>query len=301
MIQKFRIIFLGIYNEVCVWPRIHWYLFCDLINTIIFGVGTNVKITVDLVAGTVETTEASGTSLTYSLGTAEGFAAVSRSWLRAGWDAKYVYSFTWLGRPIIQMPEDMVRLQEVIFQLKPDVILETGVAHGGSLVFSASLCKLVGKGRVIGVDIEIRPHNRSAIEAHFLSDLITLVEGGSTDSTTVEHVKGMIAPGETVLVLLDSNHTKAHVLAELEAYSVLVTPGSYIVAMDGVLELVPGAPRTTSQSVWDNPASAAREFAAGHPEFQIVEPEFTFNEGAVRGWVTYWPFAFLRRKLQHGS
>jgi cephalosporin hydroxylase len=249
------------------------------------------KMTVDFDAGTV-----SDGSTTHALSSAEGFAAVSRAWLRAGWDAKYVYSFTWLGRPIIQMPEDMVRLQEVIFQLKPDVILETGVAHGGSLVFSAGLCRLMGKGRVIGVDIEIRPHNRKAIESHFLSDLIVLVEGSSTAASTVDKVKGMIAPGETVLVLLDSNHTKSHVLAELEAYAGLVTPGSYIVAMDGVLELVPGAPRTTPDSAWDNPASAAREFAASHPEFEIAEPGFAFNEGAVRGWTTYWPSAFLRRK-----
>ncbi len=248
-------------------------------------------MTIDMTAGTV----AHGGAM-HSLASAEGFAAVSRAWLRAGWDAKYVYSFTWLGRPIIQLPEDMVRLQEVIFRLKPDVILETGIAHGGSLVFSASLCKLMGKGRVIGVDIEIRPHNRQAIESHFLADLITLVEGGSTDSSTVDRVKSLIAPGETVLVLLDSNHTQAHVLAELEAYAGLVTPGSYIVAMDGVLELVPGAPRTSPQSAWDNPASAARAFAAAHPEFEIAEPEFAFNEGAVRGWVTYWPSAFLRRK-----
>jgi cephalosporin hydroxylase len=253
-------------------------------------------MTIDFAAGTVT----DGTA-THSLATAEGFAAVSRAWLRAGWDAKYVYSFSWLGRPIIQLPEDMVRLQEVIFHLKPDVILETGVAHGGSLVFSASLCKLMGKGRVIGVDIEIRPHNRSAIEAHFLANLITLVEGGSTDSTTVSRVKELIAPGETVLVLLDSNHTKAHVLAELDAYSDLVTPGSYIVAMDGVLELIPGAPRTTPESAWNNPATAAREFAARRPEFEIAEPDFAFNEGAVRGWVTYWPSAFLRRKLNSGS
>src|SRR5438045_9268576 len=97
---------------------------------------------------------------------AEAFALVSEAWLRAGWDVKYVYSFTWLGRPIIQLPEDMFRLQEVIYRLRPDIIIETGVAHGGSLVFYAGLCKLMEKGRVIGVDVEIRPHNRRAIEAH---------------------------------------------------------------------------------------------------------------------------------------
>ena len=113
----------------------------------------------------------------FPLASAEGFAAVSSAWLRAGWDAKYVYSFTWLGRPIIQLPEDMFRLQEIIYRLKPDVIVETGIAHGGSLVFYAGLCKLIGRGRVIGIDLEIRPHNRAAVEQHALADMITMVEG----------------------------------------------------------------------------------------------------------------------------
>jgi cephalosporin hydroxylase len=252
------------------------------------------QITVDLKAGTVRVTEGS-TSRELPLGSAEGFAAVSRAWLRAGWDAKYVYSFTWLGRPMIQLPEDMIRLQEVIYTLKPDVIIETGVAHGGSAVFYAGLCRLMGKGRVIAVDIEIRPHNRVALEAHPLAPLITLVEGSSTAPETVARVKSLVCPGETVIVLLDSNHTKSHVLAELEAYAPLVTPGSYAVAMDGIMELVSGAPRTRPEWVWDNPQQAAAEYAQVHPEFTIEEPAFRFNEGAVGAWVTYWPGAFLRR------
>src|SRR5919108_2099562 len=132
-------------------------------------------VSVDLDAGTV-TEEGDGRSVTHSLQSGDGFAAVSRAWLRAGWDAKHVYSFSWLGRPVIQLPEDLVRTQELIFAVRPDVVLETGVAHGGSLVFYASLCRAIGRGRVIGVDIEIRPHNRRAIEEHFLFDLITMVE-----------------------------------------------------------------------------------------------------------------------------
>src|SRR6266480_2325826 len=120
-----------------------------------------------------------------AIGSPEAFAIVSRAWLRLGWDVKYVYSFTWLGRPIIQLPEDMIRIQEVIYRLRPDVIVETGVAHGGSLIFYASLCHLIGKGRVIGVDIDIRSHNRAAIEAHPLSSLITLVEGDSVAPATI--------------------------------------------------------------------------------------------------------------------
>ena len=139
----------------------------------------------------------------FDLSDPEAFDLISRAWLRSGWDVKYVYGFSWLGRPVIQLPEDMLRIQEVIYDIKPDVIVETGVAHGGSLIFYASLCTAIGKGRVIGVDIEIRPHNRSAIEEHRLSPMITLVEGSSIDNQTVNSVREQIGASETVLVLLD--------------------------------------------------------------------------------------------------
>jgi len=226
----------------------------------------------------------------------KAFELISRAWLRSGWDAKYVYGFSWLGRPIIQLPEDMLRIQEVIYDIKPDVILETGVAHGGSLVFYASLCRSIGKGRVIGIDIEIRPHNRLAIEEHCLSPLISLIEGSSVDRDIVRIVKDQIGLAETVLVLLDSNHSKCHVLAELEAYCTLVTPGSYIVACDGIMQQVAGAPRSGEDWNWNNPISAINEFIAIHPEFECVEPVWPFNEGKVIERVTYWPKAFLRKK-----
>ena len=200
-----------------------------------------------------------------------------------------------MGRPIIQLPEDMIRIQELIYRLKPDVVIETGVAHGGSLIFYASLFQAIGKGRTIGIDIEIRPHNRDAIEQHELFDYITLVEGSSTDTAIVEQVKSLVGADETVLVILDSNHTKDHVLEELEAYAPMVTPGSYIVACDGIMRLVAGAPRTESDWTWDNPETAAQEFAAAHDEFVIEEPEFPFNEGVVTERVTYWPSAYLKR------
>src|SRR5712671_2832351 len=169
----------------------------------------------------------------FPLASAEGFAAVSKAWLRAGWDTKYVYSFTWLGRPIIQHPEDLVRLQEVIYFLKPDVIVETGIAHGGSLMLNASLMKAMGHGRVVvGVDIEIRSHNRKAIEAHELFPMIRLIEGDSTAPDIVARAASHIRPGDKVLVILDSDHSRDHVRKELEAYHPLVTPGSYIVATD---------------------------------------------------------------------
>jgi cephalosporin hydroxylase len=251
-------------------------------------------ITIDEARGQV-TVEGPDGAVTYPMASPEAFKIVSDAWVRCGWDTKYVYSFTWMGRPIIQLPDDMVRVQEVLYQVKPDLIIETGVAHGGSLIFYASLCKAMGKGRIVGIDIEIRPHNRTAIEAHEMAPLITLVEGSSVDAGVVEQVRAHIGPGETTLVLLDSNHTKAHVLAELEAYGPMVTKGSYIVATDGIMAQVAGAPRSGPDWSWNNPISAIDAFVAAHPEFVVEEPAFPFNEGLVKDRVTYWPHAYLKR------
>jgi len=226
----------------------------------------------------------------------EAFSILSRAWLKIGWDLKYVYAFTWMGRPIIQLPEDIIRIQEVLYRVKPDVVVETGVAHGGSLVLYASLCKAMGHGRVVGIDIEIRPHNRKAIESHELSPLITLIEGSSVDEKTLARAKALLRPQESVLVILDSNHTKAHVRAELEAYGPLVTPGSYLVATDGSMEFLDDVPRGKPEWRFDNPKAAAAEFARIHPEFVLEEPAWPFNEGKVTERVTHWPGCYLRRK-----
>ncbi len=231
----------------------------------------------------------------HSLASAEGFEAASRAWLRATWDSKYVYSFAWMGRPVIQLPEDMIRLQEVIYALQPDVLIETGVAHGGSLIFYASLFEAMGKGRVVGIDIEIRPHNRAAIEAHPMKKRIDLLEGSSTAPEIVAQVAALVKPGEKVLVVLDSNHSKGHVLDELRAYAPLVGIGSYIVATDGIMEQVKGGPRTEDDWDWNNPKAAVHAFVAENPDFIIEEPAFPFNEGTVAGRVTYWPDAFVKR------
>jgi cephalosporin hydroxylase len=225
----------------------------------------------------------------------EAFAHLSHLWMKLGWDRKYTYGFTWMGRPIIQLPEDMVRIQETLYRVKPDVVIETGVAHGGSLIFYASLFKAMGKGRVVGVDIEIRPHNRKAIEAHEMFDGITLIEGSSVAEDTVQKVRSLIKPGERVLVILDSNHSYAHVTEELRLYSPLVTEGSYIVATDGVMEHVYDVPHGKSHWLKDNPSVAARDFAAAHPEFEIETPPFVFDETLDKTQVTCWPDAYLRR------
>lgn len=225
----------------------------------------------------------------------EAFELITQQWLKVGWDQRYPYTFSWMGRPIIQLPEDIVRIQEVIYQIKPDVIIETGVAHGGSLIFYASLCKAMDKGRVIGLDIEIRPHNRAAIEAHEMFPLITLVEGSSIAPEVVDHIHSLVKPGEVVMVILDSCHTKEHVATELEAYHDLVTPGSYIVATDGSMKDLYDVPRGKPDWIWDHPTAAAAEFAQNHPEFQLEQPAWPFNESQLTENITHWPGAWLRR------
>lgn len=252
------------------------------------------KLTLDTQAKTLTVDDAHGIQ-TLDLYSREAFEAISRQWVRVGWNQKYQYTFSWMGRPVIQLPEDMLRMQEAIFSIQPDVIIETGVAHGGSLIFYASLCKAMGKGRVVGIDIEIRLYNRVAIEAHPQSDLITLVEGSSTAPEIVRQVKSLVKPGETVLVILDSNHTYAHVYDELEAYADLVTPGSYIVATDGIMFDLADVPRGTPGWTTDNPTFAARDYCAKHPEFVIGQPAWPFNESELMQNITHWPGAWLKR------
>lgn len=239
--------------------------------------------------------EDQGTCRSLPLFSGDAFRLLSREWLCLGWNQKYTYSFTWLGRPIIQLPEDLIRIQEVLFSLQPDVILETGVAHGGSLIFYASLCRLLGKGRVIGIDVEIRPHNRRALEEHFLYPLLSLVEGDSTAHETVTRARSLIRSGENVLVILDSCHTRQHVLAEMEAYSPLVTQGSYLVVQDGIMQDLANVPRGKKEWSWDNPITAVQDFLPRHPEFRLEPPARLFDESLTPENLTHWPSAWLRR------
>ena len=193
------------------------------------------------------------------------------------------------------MPEDLIRIQEVIYRVKPDVIIETGVAHGGSLVFYASVLAAMGQGRVIGIDVEIRPHNRAAIEAHPLKPRITLIEGDSIIPETVNRVAGEAGQPGVAIVVLDSKHSKDHVLSELRLYSRFVTIDSYIIAADGIMESVAGAPRTSPDWTWNNPRRAVAEFLEENRDFEISEPAWLFNEGMISSRVTYWPDAYLRR------
>jgi len=231
----------------------------------------------------------------------EGFKIISDLWIKIGWDQKYMYYFTWLGRPIIQLPDDVFRMQEIIYSVKPDIIIETGIAHGGSLILWASLCKAMGNGRVVGVDIEIRRHNREAIEQHELFDMITLIEGNSISEEIFERVRQEVRRNERTIIILDSCHDYQHVLRELAMYSELLSVGSYIVAADGSQEYLNITPRAKIDypdcAGWDtnNPKRAARDFVAANPNFEIVEPEFRFNESNVDFRVTYWPSAFIKK------
>ena len=215
---------------------------------------------------------------------------------RIGWNQKYSYRFSWFGRPIIQLPEDMLRIQEVIYDVKPDLVIETGVAHGGSLIYYATLLEALGKGQVLGIDILIRPPNRRAIEGHEMSKRIDLIEGSSTAPDIVEKVKAYAKDHEKILIILDSNHSYAHVMDELEAYADLVSPGSYIVATDGIMRDLTDVPNGDPSWTKDNPSNAAEDFAAAHPEFSIEAPIPAFNESTIAEAPTYWPSAWLRRR-----
>jgi cephalosporin hydroxylase len=184
---------------------------------------------------------------------------------------RYSYHFSWLGRPIIQYPEDIVAMQEIIWRTKPDLIIETGIAHGGSLVFHASMLQLLGgDGHVVGIDVEIRKHNRSAVEEHPLFHRIELIEGSSIDPATVEKVRQRVRGRRRVMVVLDSNHTHDHVLRELELYAPLVTAENYLVVLDTVIEDLPK--ELFPNRPWDkgnNPKTAVHEFLKRTDRFSI--------------------------------
>ncbi len=253
------------------------------------------KLTIDTESG-ILTTQDGGIDREIPLYTREAFELVSREWVRIGWAVRYYFTFTWLGRPVLQLPEDLIRLQEVVNRLQPDVIVESGIYSGGSLLFHATLCEALGKGRAIGIDKHIDADTRAAVSGHRLAHRIETIEGDSIAPDTVEKVFSRIAPGETVLVILDSHHSKEHVAAELRAYAPLVTPGSCIVAADGILRDLTGVPGGDAAWSHDNPAAAALEFAATHPEFEMRPPHWVFNESTLESNITYWPDGWLWRK-----
>lgn len=202
---------------------------------------------------------------------AEELRDLTRKWFTATSRYEYSYHFKWLGRPIIQFPQDVIALQEIIWEVRPRLIIETGIARGGSLIFSASMLELLGgDGRVIGVDIDIREHNRAAIEAHPLSRRITMIQGSSIDDEVAAKVAREAEGNGPVLVILDSNHTHDHVMRELELYSGLVTKGSYLIVFDTVINEMPAdffPDRPWSPT--DNPKTAVDEFLKRNSRFEV--------------------------------
>ncbi len=211
-----------------------------------------------------------------ALGNDDVLQKESLAWINKAFRHKYMYNFSWLGRPIIQFPADIVAMQELIWTVQPELIIETGIAHGGSLILSASLLELNAAcggpkdARVLGIDIDIRSHNRELIEAHPMAKRIDMVQGSSVDPNVVARARVAAAGKSSVLVFLDSNHTHAHVSAELAAYAPLVTLGSYCVAFDTIVEDMPDD--TFPDRPWspgNNPKTAVHEFVKSHPNFEI--------------------------------
>lgn len=228
--------------------------------------------------------------------------------MKASTIPKYCYNFSFLGRPIIQYPQDIVVMQELIWQTKPDFIIETGIAHGGSLILSAAMLSMLdycdavesgsvldpkkSKRRVLGLDIDIRAHNRKAIESHPLAHKIDMIEGSSIASEVITEVHNRAKKYERILLCLDSNHTHNHVLAELEAYASLVSPGSYCVVFDTIIEdlsseMFPDRPWGPG----DNPKTAVHEFLKTHAEFEINK---SIHNKLL---ITVAPDGFLRRRM----
>lgn len=235
------------------------------------------------------------------------FRSLSRDWLQASMQRQYVYNFDWLGRPIIQYPQDMVAMQELVWRVRPDLIIETGIAHGGSLVLSASMLAMldmcdaieagttldprVSRRKVLGIDIDIRAHNRAAIEAHPMASRIAMVQGSAIAPDVVQQVREFAQGYQRVMVCLDSMHTHDHVLGELDAYAPLVTSGSYCVVFDTFVEDMP--PGFFADRPWDvgnNPKTATRQWLGAHPEFEVD------SDMEQRLQVTVAPHGFLRRK-----
>ena len=217
-----------------------------------------------------------------------GLQKISLEWITHASRYKYSYHFTWLGRPIIQFPQDIVMMQEIIWNTRPDVIIETGIAHGGSLIFYASMLELLGNGgKVLGIDIDIREHNRREIERHPLYKNIQMVEGSSTDKDVVDQVSAA-AQGKRVLLSLDSLHTHDHVLKELKLYSPLVSRGSYIVVFDTIIEDFPdGSFPDRPWKKGNNPMTAVKKFLELTDRF-VVDTEITSKlliSSAVNGYL----------------
>jgi|ETNmetMinimDraft_23_1059889.scaffolds.fasta_scaffold31464_3 cephalosporin hydroxylase len=230
------------------------------------------------------------------MGEDQSLTEITDDWMNAANNKKYSYHFEWMGRPIIQYPQDIMAMQELIWRIKPDLIIETGIAHGGSLIYYASLLELlettntVTGGRIVGIDIDIREHNREAIESHPMFKRIELIEGSSINDETICAVKSKIGAAKNIMVVLDSNHTHDHVLKELELYEEFVSEGSYLVVFDTVIENM--SEDMFDDRPWgigDNPMTAVKQFLKDRNDFEID------SEIDNKLLITVAPSGYLRR------
>jgi len=219
--------------------------------------------------------------------TKEGFEMLSNLWIKVAAEFKVNYELTWLGRPIIQFGSDMIMLQELIWEVKPDIFIETGIAHGGSLIYTASLFEMIGNGRVIGIDIDIREHNKVAILAHPMFKRISMIEGSSVADSTILALEKQLESGKKIMVMLDSNHSREHVLNEINLYSKYIPVGSYLIVQDGAQKWVADIPRGKAEWMDDNPLNAIDDFLK-------VNSDFVVDETYTRLWITQSPKGFLK-------
>lgn len=251
-------------------------------------------IVINVEAATFSISE-KGETHEYSLHGGEAYQTLSREWMKLGWNLGHWSSFSWMGQRFLQLPDDALRLAELVWRLKPSVIVETGVFEGGSTLWFASLCRLMGHGRVISIEFRLRPEVRKAVEAG-AGGLVTLIEGDSAAPETADAIRELIQPGESVLLFLDSDHTKHHVAGELVNLASLVTPGSYLVVADSNLpdlaELPSGEPAWSQ----DNPGAAVDEFLAVHPEFCRKRPVPQFQGKFDFSELSYFPTTWLKRQ-----
>jgi cephalosporin hydroxylase len=220
----------------------------------------------------------------------EELQELSLKWVRKSWGEKYSYNFKWMGRPIIQLPQDILAMQEIIWDVRPDLIVEIGIAHGGSLVFYASMLELIGgAGEVLGIDVDIREHNRKEIEKHSMFKRIRMIQGSSIDPEVVDEVKRCAEKKKRVLVCLDSNHEKDHVLNEMRAYCQLVSIGSYMVVFDTIVDKLVGVKGAGDDFATNNPLLAVQAFLSENTDFKVDED---WNHKLL---ITHNPSGFIRR------
>jgi cephalosporin hydroxylase len=252
------------------------------------------RITIDTETRTMDL-DAGGEAKKLPLYSRQAQALLARLFLKVDWSNQRWRSHSWLGLQVLQLPEDLLRLQEVIVAIRPDVIVETGVFNGGSTVFHASLCRLLGHGRVIGIDINVPREVREAVKNHVVGAHVTLIQGSSTDPMVLDRVYALIRPQDKVMVILDSDHSYAHVTAELEAYAPLVSVGSYLLATDGVMQDLADTPLGKPDWRDDNPARAARDFIARRKDFIAERPRALYCNEFVLEELTYYADGWLKR------